>query len=93
MLVFLRNFLSFCSCTTFFRDRFQFGLTKLYDIKVLLNHANCWNFQSDKRDLDMLVVIKKFVVRSNRLFFYGLMITFVRGKMDHHYSRSTGVGD
>jgi len=41
----------------------------------------------------MLVVIKKFVVRSNRLFFYGLMITFVRGKMDHHYSRSTGVGD
>jgi len=33
----------------------------------------------------MLVVIKKFVVTSNRFFFYGLLITFIGGKTDHHY--------
>jgi len=32
----------------------------------------------------MLVVIKKFVVTSNRLFFYDLLIIFVKAKTDHH---------
>jgi len=32
---------------------------KLYNIRALLNRVNCRNFQSDKRNLDMLVVIKK----------------------------------
>jgi len=32
----------------------------------------------------MLVVIKKFVARSNRLF-YDFLIIFVRGKTDYHY--------
>jgi len=35
---------------------------KLYNIGVLLNRANRRNFQSDKRNLDMLVVIKKVYV-------------------------------
>jgi len=46
------------------------GLMKLHNIRVL-NRANCWNFQGDKRNLDMLVVIKTvcghdkpFVLRS-----------------------------
>jgi len=34
-------------------DRSQFALMKLYDISVLLNRANCWNFQIDKRNLDI----------------------------------------
>jgi len=32
---------------------------KLYNIRALLNRVNCRNFQSDKRNLDMLVVIKR----------------------------------
>jgi len=28
-------------------------------IRVVLNRANWWNFQSDKRNLDILVVINK----------------------------------
>jgi len=55
MLVFLRHFLSFCSCTTFFWDRPHCDLMNF--ITLLLNRANCWNFQSDKRNLDMLVVM------------------------------------
>ena len=52
-----------------------------YNIRVLLNRANCWNFQSDKRNLDITVSVS-----SNRLFFYDLLIIiFVRGKADHHY--------
>jgi len=30
---------------------------KLYNIRVLLNRAHCSNFQSDNKNLDMLVVI------------------------------------
>jgi len=36
----------------FVLDRPQFALMKLYNIRVLLNRANCWNFQSGKRNLD-----------------------------------------
>jgi len=62
-------------------DRPQFGLMKLYNIRVLLNRANCRNFQIDKRNLDIAVTAS-----SNRLFFYNLLIIiFVRGKGDHHY--------
>ena len=69
----------------FVLDRSQFALMKLYNIRVLLNRANCWNFQTEKRNLDTAVSAS-----SNRLFFYDLLITiFVRDKADHHYSRST----
>jgi len=62
-------------------DRPQFALMKLYNIRVLLNRANCWNFQIDKRNLDIAVSAS-----SNSLFFYDLLsIIFVRGKADHHY--------
>ena len=74
------HFLSICSCTIFFLDRPQFALMKLYNIRVLLNRAGCWNFQIDKRNLDMTVSAS-----SNRLFFYHLVIVFIRGKADHHY--------
>jgi len=58
---------------------------KLYNIRVLLNRANCWNFQIDKRNLDIAVSAS-----SNSLFFFDLLIIiFVRGKADHHYWRST----
>jgi len=53
---------------------------KLYNIRVLLNRANCLNFQIDKRNLDIAVSAS-----SNRLFFYDRVIIFVRGKADHHY--------
>jgi len=53
---------------------------KLYNIRVLLNRANCRNFQIDKRNLDTTDSAS-----SNRLFFYDLLIFFVRGKADHHY--------
>jgi len=33
----------------------------------------------------MLFVIKMFVVTSKRLFFYDVLIIFVRGKTDYHY--------
>jgi len=33
----------------------------------------------------MLLLLKKFVATSNRLFVYNLLIIFVRGKTDHHY--------
>jgi len=32
-----------------------------------------------------MVVIKKFVATSNHLFFYDLLIIFVRGKTDQYY--------
>jgi len=64
----------------FFLDKPQFALMKLYNIKVLLNRANCWNFEIDKRNLDITVS-----AMSNRLFFYNLLIIFVRGKADHRY--------
>jgi len=68
----------------FVLDRPQFALMKLYNIRVLLNRANCWNFQIDKRNIDTTVSAS-----SNRLFFYDLLVIFGRGKADHHYQRST----
>ena len=59
----------------FFLDRPQFALMKLYNIRVLLNRANCWNFQIDKRNLDIAVSAS-----SNRLFYDLLIIIFVRAK-------------
>jgi len=53
---------------------------KLYNIRVLLNPANCLNFQIAKRNLDIAVSAS-----SKRLFVYDLLIIFVRGKTDHHY--------
>jgi len=53
----------------------EFAFMKLYNIRVLLNRANCWNFQIAKRNLDITNS-----VASNRLFFYDLLIIFVRGK-------------
>ena len=66
----------------FVLDRPQFALMKLYNIRVLLKRANCWNFQTDKRNLDIAVSAS-----SKRLFFYDLLIiVFVRGKADHHFN-------
>ena len=48
---------------------------KLYNIRVLLNRANCWNFQIDKRNLDITVS-----VLPNRLFFYDLLIILLGAK-------------
>jgi len=65
----------------YFLDRPQFVLMKLYNIRVPLNRANSWNFQIDKRNLDITVSSS-----SNRLFFYDLLIIiFVIRKADHHY--------
>jgi len=65
----------------FVLDRPQFALMKLYNIRVPLCRANCWNFQTDKRNLDIAASAS-----SNRLFFYDLLIIiFVRGKADNHY--------
>jgi len=64
----------------FLLDRPQFALMKLYNIRVVLNRANCWNIQIDKRNLDRVDSAS-----SNRLFCYDLLIIFVRGKEDHHY--------
>ena len=61
-------------------DRPQFALMKLYNITVLLNRENCWNFQIAKRNLDITVSAS-----SNRLFFYDLLNIFHRVKADHHY--------
>jgi len=58
-------------------DRPQFALMKLYNIRVLLNRAGCWNFQIDKRNLDIAVSAS-----SHLLFFYEFLIYFVRGKAD-----------
>ena len=58
-------------------DRPQFALMKLYNIRVLLNRADCWNFQIDKRNLDIAVSAS-----SHLLFFYEFLIYFVRGKAD-----------
>jgi len=65
----------------FVLDRPQFALKKLYNIRVPLNRANCWNFQIDKRNLDIAVSAS-----SKGWFFYDLLIIiiFVRGKEDHH---------
>jgi len=60
----------------FVLDRPQFTLTKLYNIRVLLNLANCWNFHIGKRNLDRAVSAS-----TNCLFFYDLLIIiFVWGK-------------
>jgi len=48
----------------FVLDRPKFALMKLYNIKVPLNRANCWNFQIDKINLDIAVS-----AWSNHLFF------------------------
>ena len=64
----------------FVLDRPKFALMKLYNIRVLLNRANCWNFQIDKSNLYIVSA------SSNRLYFYDLLIIiFVRSKADHHY--------
>ena len=72
LFVFLRHFLSICSCWLIFGLR-QASM-KLYNIRVLLNRAICWNFQTDKRNLDIAVSAS-----SNRLFFYDLLIIFLLG--------------
>jgi len=41
--------------------------------KVIREILTCW------------LLLKKFMFTSNPLFFYDLLITFVRGKTDHHY--------
>jgi len=46
---------------------------------------NYWNFQSDKRNLDMMVVIKKVCGHVKLLVLLLPLIIFVRGKTDHHY--------
>jgi len=76
MFVFFRHFYVFVRVVLCLR------LMKLYNIWVLLNCANCLNFQNDKRNLDMAVSAS-----SNRLFFYDLLIIiiFVGGRADHHY--------
>ena len=58
----------------FVLDRPQFALMKLYNIRVLLNCANCWNFRIDKRNLDITVSAS-----SNRLFFSDLLIIILFG--------------
>jgi len=58
----------------FVLDRPQFALMKLYNIRVPLNRANCWNFQTDKRNLDIAVSAS-----SNRLVFYDLLIVIFVG--------------
>jgi len=64
----------------FVSDRPQFALMKLYNIRIPLNRANCWNFQIEI-NLDIAVSAS-----SNRLLFYDLLIIiFVEGKVDHHY--------
>jgi len=51
---------------------------KLYNIRVPLKRANCWNLQIDKRNRDIAVS-----ALSNRLFFYDhLIIIFVKDKAD-----------
>jgi len=81
MFVFLRHFFVYLFVCYFVLDRPQFALMKLYNIRVLLNRADCWNFQVDKRNLEMAVRAS-----SNRMFFYDiLIIIFVKGKADHHY--------
>jgi len=78
MFVFLRQaFLIYLFAYYFFIDSPQFALIKLYNIKELLNRLNCWNFQIDWRDLDRTVSS-----RSNLLFFYDVLIIFVRRKAD-----------
>jgi len=42
-------------------------------------------FKVTKEILRCMLLLKMFVVTSNRLFFYGLLITSVWGKTDHHY--------
>jgi len=43
-------------------------------------------FKAIREFLTCWLLLKNFVVTSNRLFFYdGLLITFVRGKTDHQY--------
>jgi len=74
MFVFLRHFYLFV-CVLFFLDKPQVAFMKLYNIRVLLNHANCLNFQTVCRNLDITVS-----ATSNHLFFYNLLIIFVRGK-------------
>jgi len=79
MFVFVRHFLSIF-VYYFFLDKPQFALMKLYNIRVLLNRANYLNFQTDQRNLDIRVSST-----SNSLFFYDLLIIFVRAKRNHHY--------
>jgi len=52
----------------FVLDRPQVAIMKLYNIRVLLNRAYCWNFQIDKRNLDTADSAS-----SNRSFLYGLL--------------------
>jgi len=57
---------------------------KLYNIRVLLNRANCSKFQSDKRNLDMLVFSKKGCGYIKPLVLLHFDY-FCWGKADHHY--------
>jgi len=56
---------------------------KFYNIRVLLNRANCSNFQIDKRNFDVTVSAP-----SNRLFFKDLLIIFLKDIADHHYLKT-----
>jgi len=80
LFVFLRHFFIYLFVYYFFLGGPLFAFMKLYNIRVLLNRAYCWNFQIDKRNLDITVSAS-----SKRLFFYDLLIIFVRGNADHHY--------
>jgi len=42
-------------------------------------------FKVKREILACWLFLKTFVVTSNRLFFYDLLIIFVMGKTDHHY--------
>ena len=52
----------------------SFALAVVFIIRVPLNRENFWNFQIDKRNLDIAVSAS-----SNRLFFYDLLIIFLLG--------------
>jgi len=57
----------------FVLDRPQCALTKLYNIRALLNRANCWNFQIDEKSWhSRQCLVKPFVLlRPFDYFCYG----------------------
>jgi len=42
-------------------------------------------FKVIRQTLTCQVLLKNCVATSDHLFFYGIFVTFVRGKTDHHY--------
>jgi len=63
MLVFLRNFSSFCSCATFFWNRPHFDLMKFYNIT-----AETFRVIREIFTCELLLI--KFIATSSRFFFY-----------------------